>query len=176
MFSVSILNSWYFVLGCSDFDWGFGVRCVHVVCTSGIFFLFYIHIIRSIIYLLIFDGAILVWGLGAVIYIGSMIIAFIGYVLPSTQMSFWGLTVFSNILTTVPIIGVWICYWIWGCEFIQDFTLYKCHAIHMILPCILLFLCCYAFVFSTLLFKCRWVSRTVCFLCWKSFFLQLVFC
>jgi len=68
-----------------------------------------------------------------------IVIAFIGYVLPCTQMSFWGLTVFSNILTTVPIIGLWICYWIWGCEFIQDFTLFKVHSLHIVFPFLLLF-------------------------------------
>jgi len=54
-------------------------------------------------------------------------------------MSYWGLTVFSNILSTVPYIGFIICYWVWGSEFIQDYTLIKIHALHVFLPFILIF-------------------------------------
>jgi len=59
-----------------------------------------------VLFLLVFDCAILVWFVGFFLYLLLLIIAFIGYVLPMTQMSYWGLTVFSNILTTVPIIGL----------------------------------------------------------------------
>jgi len=135
------------------------------------FFLLYVHIFRCVLFLLIFDCAVLVWFFGFVIYFLFIIIAFIGYVLPLTQMSFWGLTVFSNILTTVPIIGLWVCYWIWGCEFIQDFTLYKCHSLHILFPFVLLFcVVCHFFLF-TLLFEFRWFLWPFCVLCWTFVFL-----
>ena len=87
--------------------------------------------------MLVFDCCLLVWFVGFFIFFVVIVIAFIGYVLPLTQMSYWGLTVFSNILTTVPIVGVLLCYWVWGCEFIMDFTLIKVHSLHLILPFVL---------------------------------------
>jgi ubiquinol-cytochrome c reductase cytochrome b/c1 subunit len=52
-------------------------------------------------------------------------------------MSYWGLTVISNVLATVPVIGIYLCNWIWGSEFINDYTLVKIHSIHIFLPFLL---------------------------------------
>jgi len=68
-----------------------------------------------------------------------VLIAFIGYVLPCTQMSYWGLTVFSNIISTIPFFGQLLCYWLWGSEYIHDFTIIKCHSCHIVLPLLMLF-------------------------------------
>ena len=122
-----------------DFEFGFVLRSLHIVFTSFIYMLLYCHIFKCVFLLLLFDVALCVWFVGFIIYVFIIFIAFIGYVLPLTQMSYWGLTVFSNILSTIPIVGFLMCYWLWGCEYIQDFTLIKCHSLHIIVPFLLLF-------------------------------------
>lgn len=139
-FNCYLSLNWFFVLFIWDFDLGFILRSLHISFTSLIYLLLYIHILKVIFILILFDTHLLVWFIGFLIYIFVVIIAFIGYVLPCTMMSYWGLTVFSNILATVPILGLWLCYWIWGCEFINDFTLLKLHSLHIVFPILLLFL------------------------------------
>lgn len=85
-----------------------------------------------------FDSSSIVMIIGFIIFIDCILIAFIGYVLPLTQMSYWGLTVFSNILSTIPIWGEFLVYWLWGSEFISEGTLVKMHTLHIVLPFILL--------------------------------------
>jgi len=123
-----------------DFEFGFISRSLHIVFTSLIYCLLYLHIFKCIFLLLLFDVSLLVWFVGFFLYFFIVFIAFIGYVLPCTQMSYWGLTVFSNIIATLPLVGLLLCYWLWGCEYIQDFTLIKCHSLHIIFPLLLLFL------------------------------------
>jgi len=89
--------------------------------------------------LLLFDFCILLWFVGFLIFFFVIFIAFIGYVLPCTQMSYWGLTVFSNLLAVFPLFGYYLCCWLWGCEYIQDFTLIKCHSLHIVFPFLLIF-------------------------------------
>lgn len=137
-FSCFICTNWYFVLFLWDFDLGFVIRSVHVVFTSLLYFLLYVHIFKCIVLIILFDSHVLVWFIGFLLFIFLIIIAFIGYVLPCTMMSYWGLTVFSNILATVPVLGLWLCYWIWGSEFINDFTLVKLHVLHVLLPFLLI--------------------------------------
>jgi len=139
LFSVGFL-SWFSLLFVSDFDWGFCCRCLHIVFTSFCYFLLYCHLFKVFIYLVVFDCALFVWFCGFFIYLLLIVIAFLGYVLPMSQMSYWGLTVFSNILTTVPIVGEILCYWLWGCEFINDYTLIKCHCFHIFIPFVFLWL------------------------------------
>jgi ubiquinol-cytochrome c reductase cytochrome b subunit len=105
--------------------------------TSFIFLILYIHIFKVIFLCLLFDSHLLVWGIGFIIFILVIVIAFLGYILPCTSMSYWGLTVISNVLATVPIIGVYLCNWVWGSEFINDYTLVKVHSIHIFLPFLL---------------------------------------
>lgn len=105
--------------------------------TSFIFLILYIHIFKVIFLCLLFDSHLLVWVIGFIIFILIIIIAFLGYILPCTSMSYWGLTVISNVLATVPIIGVYLCNWVWGSEFINDYTLVKVHSIHIFLPFLL---------------------------------------
>lgn len=99
----------------------------------------YLHLFKAIFLCLLFDSSLIVWLVGFIIFIFIVLIAFIGYILPATSMSYWGLTVLSNVLATVPIIGIWLCYWVWGSEYISDFTLLKMHSLHVFLPFVLLF-------------------------------------
>jgi quinol-cytochrome oxidoreductase complex cytochrome b subunit len=139
-FSCFICMNWIFVLFIMlDFDLGFILRSLHIVFTSLIYLLLYIHLFKAIFLCLLFDSSLLVWLVGFIIFIFIVLIAFIGYILPATSMSYWGLTVLSNVLATVPIIGIWLCYWVWGSEYISDFTLLKMHSLHVFLPFVLLF-------------------------------------
>lgn len=191
-FNCYLSLNWYFILFLWDFDLGFVIRSLHICFTSLIYLLIYIHIFKAITLMLLFDSHLLVWFVGFVIYIFVILIAFIGYVLPCTMMSYWGLTVFSNILATVPILGIWICYWIWGCEFINDFTLVKLHSLHILLPFIMLFVMFlhffslhyflssdgffdrFAFYYERILF-CLWFYLRDCFLFFNVLVLILYF-
>uniref|UniRef100_Q7M2D5 Ubiquinol-cytochrome-c reductase cytochrome b n=1 Tax=Leishmania amazonensis TaxID=5659 RepID=Q7M2D5_LEIAM len=117
-----------------DFDLGFVIRSTHISFTSLLFFLPFIYSYIKCIVLIIIEPIVVV--------VVSLYIYFIDnvycYVLPCTMMSYWGLTVFSNILATVPVIGTWLCYWIWGSEYINDFTLLKLHVLHVLLPFVLI--------------------------------------
>lgn len=134
------LNWYYLLLLLLDFDFGFIVRSLHVFCTSLLFLLFYCHIVKLFIFCICFDFCSIVWFVGYAFFLLVVCLAFLGYCLPVTMMSYWGLTVFSNILATVPVLGFYILWWLWGCEFINDFTLVKLHSLHIIMPHICLFL------------------------------------
>lgn len=121
-----------------NYEFGWILRSFHIVFTSFIYFLLFAHIIKVFWYLLMFDSSPIVMMIGVLIFIDCILIAFIGYVLPLTQMSYWGLTVFSNILSTVPIWGEFLVYWLWGSEFISEGTLVKMHTLHIVLPFTLL--------------------------------------
>lgn len=129
---------WFSVLSITDFEAGYLIRGFHITGTSFIYLTLYIHIFKVFFQMILNNSAYVVWVFGFILYFLSVIIAFIGYVLPLTQMSYWGLTVFSNILSTVPFLGKLLCYWVWGSEFIQDFTLIKVHSLHVFLPFILI--------------------------------------
>lgn len=140
IYSNAFAFCWFSVLSMPDFEAGFLIRCSHISGTSFIYFTLYLHIFKVFFQIILHNSAFIVWFFGILIYFITVIIAFLGYVLPLTQMSYWGLTVFSNILSTVPIVGQNICFWIWGSEFIQDFTLVKVHSIHIFMPFLLIFL------------------------------------
>jgi len=165
LFSCSLCFSWHFLLCFLDFDWCFCLRSLHIVFLSGCYFLLYLHIFRCIFYMLLFDCVFLVWFFGFLLYVFLLLIAFIGYVLPCTQMSYWGLTVFSNILSTIPIIGVSLCYWLWCYDFIQDFTLYKLHSLHIVFPFVFLFLVfCHLFFLHVFLSSDGFLDRYVLYM------------
>jgi len=147
LYSNNFSQCWFSVLSIIDFESGFIIRSVHITGTSFIYLNLYIHLFKILFQVILHNTSFIVWTIGFIIYFLTVIIAFIGYVLPLTQMSYWGLTVFSNILSTVPFIGKILCFWVWGSEFIQDFTLIKVHALHVLLPFILLF-----FIISHLFF------------------------
>jgi ubiquinol-cytochrome c reductase cytochrome b subunit len=137
-FSCFVCVNWVFILFVMlDFDLGFVLRSLHICFTSFIFLILYIHIFKVIFLCLLFDSHLLVWGIGFIIFLLIIVIAFLGYILPCTSMSYWGLTVISNVLATVPVIGIYLCNWIWGSEFINDYTLVKVHSIHIFLPFLL---------------------------------------
>jgi quinol-cytochrome oxidoreductase complex cytochrome b subunit len=88
------------------------IRAVHITGTSVVYTILYVHIFKVLYLSIIFDLSMIVWTIGMVIFILLIIIAFLGYVLPMSQMSYWGLTVFSNILSAIPVIGNIIVTWL----------------------------------------------------------------
>lgn len=140
IYSNNFVMCWYSIISITDFEAGFLIRSIHITGTSFIYLTIYIHMFKVFFQIILHNSAYIVWLIGIIIYFLTVITAFIGYVLPLTQMSYWGLTVFSNILSTIPFIGKLLCFWVWGSEFIQDFTLIKVHSLHIILPLVLAFL------------------------------------
>jgi len=88
MFVSNFVFCWPSILVFMDFEFGFVIRSVHIVFTSLIYCFLYLHIFKCIFLLLLFDVCLLVWFIGFILYFFVIFIAFIGYVLPCTQMSY----------------------------------------------------------------------------------------
>lgn len=118
-----------------DVNYGFILRYLHANGASMFFLCVYIHIGRGIYY-----GSYtktMVWNVGIIIYILMMGTAFIGYVLPWGQMSFWAATVITNILSAIPYIGDDIVKWVWGGFSVSNATLNRFFSLHYLLPFVL---------------------------------------
>ena len=102
------------------------------------FFFLYLHIRRGLYYQSYYKNN--VWNIGILILLVSMATAFLGYVLPYRQMSYWGATVIINLLSTIPIIREKIVIWIWGRFSVDNATLNRFYSLHYLLPFILIFL------------------------------------
>lgn len=120
-----------------DVNAGWLVRYMHTNGASFYFLSIYLHIGRNIYHKLYLNNKY-VWYSGLIIFVLSMAIAFIGYVLPWGQMSFWGATVITNLFTAIPIIGQDLTYWLWSGYSIDNATLKKFFTIHFLLPFICL--------------------------------------
>lgn len=118
-----------------DVNYGFTLRYLHANGASMFFLCVYIHIGRGIYY----GGytKTMVWNVGIIIYILMMGTAFIGYVLPWGQMSFWAATVITNILSAIPYIGGDVVKWVWGGFSVSNATLNRFFSLHYLLPFIL---------------------------------------
>ena len=119
-----------------DVNYGWLIRLTHTNGASFFFFCLYFHIGRGIYY-----GSynlIKPWFIGVILFILTIATAFIGYVLPWGQISFWGATVITNLVSTIPYIGPSIVEWIWGGFSINNPTLNRFFTFHFILPFIVL--------------------------------------
>jgi ubiquinol-cytochrome c reductase cytochrome b subunit len=94
----------------------------------------YIHMGRGLYYGSYKSPRGFVWGLGVVIFLLMMATAFIGYVLPWGQMSFWGATVITNLVSAVPVVGPSIVEWLWGGFSVDNATLNRFFSLHYLLP------------------------------------------
>nr|ALO64717.1 cytochrome b [Nomada goodeniana] len=121
-----------------DVNWGWLIRLIHMNGASFYFIIMYIHISRNLYYNSF--KLINVWMIGVTILFLSMGTAFLGYVLPWGQMSFWGATVITNLLSAIPYIGLILVEWIWGGFSINNATLNRFFSLHFILPLIILFM------------------------------------
>nr|ALJ53355.1 cytochrome b [Loris tardigradus tardigradus] len=120
---------------CRDVNYGWMIRYLHANGASMFFMCLFIHIGRGIYY-----GSFTfleTWNIGIVLLFTVMATAFMGYVLPWGQMSFWGATVITNLLSAIPYIGTNLVEWIWGGFSVDKATLTRFFAFHFILPFII---------------------------------------
>lgn len=115
-------------------NYGWLLRYVHAVGASMFFVAVYVHIARGMYYGSYKSPRELVWFFGLFIFILMMATAFMGYVLPWGQMSFWGATVITNLFSAIPLVGESIVRWLWGGFSVGDATLNRFFALHYLLP------------------------------------------
>jgi ubiquinol-cytochrome c reductase cytochrome b subunit len=115
-----------------DVEWGWFIRYMHSTGASFFFILVYLHMFRSLLYGSHRAPRELVWIFGMLIYLALMAEAFMGYVLPWGQMSYWGAQVIINLFGAIPTIGEPLTEWIRGDYFISDATLNRFFALHVI--------------------------------------------
>jgi quinol-cytochrome oxidoreductase complex cytochrome b subunit len=117
-----------------DIDYGWLIRYAHANGASMFFIMVYIHIARGLYYGSYMSPKELPWCVGVVIFILMMATAFMGYVLPWGQMSFWGATVITNFFSVVPVYGTEIVTWLWGAFNVGQPTLNRFFSLHYLLP------------------------------------------
>ncbi len=117
-----------------EVNYGWLLRYMHVNGASMFFILVYIHIARGLYYGSYKSPRELLWIIGVVIFLLMMATAFMGYVLPWGQMSFWGATVITNLFSAIPIVGESIVQWLWGGFSVDNPTLNKFYSLHFLLP------------------------------------------
>ena len=110
------------------------MRFVHVNGASIVFLLFYLHLLKGIAYCSFRFGRELVWLSGFAVFLFSCLIAFTGYSLVWGQMSFWALTVITNLVTAIPVVGFDLLEFIWSSVVIGTFTLRRFYVIHFLMP------------------------------------------
>ncbi len=115
-----------------DVDWGWLIRYMHTTGASFFFILIYLHMFRSLLYGSHKAPRELLWVFGMFIYVALMAEAFLGYILPWGQMSYWGAQVIINLFGAIPKIGEPLTQWIRGDYFISDATLNRFFALHVI--------------------------------------------
>jgi ubiquinol-cytochrome c reductase cytochrome b subunit len=120
-----------------DVNNGWLVRYLHANTASAFFFILYLHIGRGLYYGSYKAPRTLTWIIGTVIVILMMATAFLGYVLPYGQMSLWGATVITNLMSAIPWIGQDIVEFIWGGFSVNNATLNRFFALHFLLPFVL---------------------------------------
>nr|QID04143.1 cytochrome b [Dacus ciliatus] len=121
---------------CRDVNYGWLLRTLHANGASFFFICIYLHVGRGIYY-----GSYLftpTWLVGVLILFLVMATAFMGYVLPWGQMSFWGATVITNLLSAIPYLGLDLVQWVWGGFAVDNATLTRFFTFHFILPFIVL--------------------------------------
>ncbi|PTW54968.1 ubiquinol-cytochrome c reductase cytochrome b subunit [Breoghania corrubedonensis] len=117
-----------------DVNYGWLMRYLHANGASMFFIAVYIHIFRGLYYGSYKDPREISWILGVIIFLLMMATAFMGYVLPWGQMSFWGATVITNLFSAIPLVGETITHWLWGGFAVGNPTLNRFFSLHYLLP------------------------------------------
>ena len=117
-----------------DVNYGWLMRYIHMNGASFFFITVYIHIFRGLYYGSYKYPREVLWWLGVLILLLMMATAFMGYVLPWGQMSFWGATVITNLFSAIPVVGESIVHWLWGGFAVANPTLNRFFALHYLLP------------------------------------------
>merc|ERR1712127_325037 len=115
-------------------DFGWLIRYIHANGASMFFGAIYLHIARGIFYSSYAYPRGQLWISGIIIFILMMATGFMGYVLPWGQMSFWGVTVITNLFSAIPLIGESIVQWLWGGFSVDNATLNRFFSLHYLLP------------------------------------------
>lgn len=120
---------------CRDVNYGWILRTLHANGASFFFICIYLHVGRGIYY-----GSykyLYTWTVGVILFFLTIGTAFIGYVLPWGQMSFWGATVITNLLSAIPYIGTELVQWLWGGFAVDNATLVRFFSFHFLFPFII---------------------------------------
>ena len=117
-----------------DVNYGWLIRYIHAVGASMFFVALYAHIIRGLYYGSYKAPREILWWIGIIIFLLTMATAFMGYVLPWGQMSFWGATVITNLFSAIPVVGKSIVEWLWGGYSVDNPTLNRFFVLHFLMP------------------------------------------
>nr|WAK83076.1 cytochrome b [Janus sp. 1 GYN-2022e] len=123
---------------CRNVNFGWLIRMIHMNTASVFFICMYSHIGRGLYYMSYKLKK--VWSIGVIILFATMATAFLGYVLPWGQMSFWGATVITNLISAIPYLGHYLVLWIWGGFSVDNATLNRFYSLHFILPFLIMIL------------------------------------
>jgi len=124
-----------------DVDWGWLIRYLHSTGSSAFFIVVYLHMLRGMMYGSYQKPRELIWLYGMFIYLALMAEAFMGYLLPWGQMSYWGAQVIISLFSAIPVIGDDLTLWIRGDFVISDATLHRFFALHVVaVPLVLIML------------------------------------
>jgi ubiquinol-cytochrome c reductase cytochrome b subunit len=121
-----------------DVNYGWLIRYIHANGASMFFLAVYIHIFRALFYGSYKSPREVIWILGIIIYLLMMAAAFMGYVLPWGQMSFWGATVITNLFSAIPLVGESVTQWLWGGYSVDNPTLTRFFSLHYLIPFLIL--------------------------------------
>nr|AXS65679.1 cytochrome b [Cucujoidea sp. 40 KM-2017] len=130
---------------CRDVNYGWLIRTLHANGASFFFICLYLHVGRGIYYKSF--NLVMTWTVGVLILFATMATAFLGYVLPWGQMSFWGATVITNLLSAIPYLGSTIVQWLWGGFAVDNATLTRFFALHFLMPFVIAALVMIHFLF-----------------------------
>jgi len=119
---------------------GYLLRFLHANGATMFFIVVYAHTLRNLYYGSYLYPRQLLWSLGLIIKVLMIVTAFLGYVLPWGQMSFWAATVITNLVSVIPYVGDIILWWLWGSFNVDHATLKKFFSLHFLLPFIILFI------------------------------------
>ncbi|MEQ1647531.1 MAG: cytochrome b N-terminal domain-containing protein [Hyphomicrobiaceae bacterium] len=120
-----------------DVNFGWLLRNIHAVGASMFFLAVYLHIARGLYYGSYKAPREILWILGVIIFLLMMATGFMGYTLPWGQMSFWGVTVITNLFSAIPIVGESVVKWLWGGYSVSGVTLNRFFSLHYLLPFVL---------------------------------------
>jgi ubiquinol-cytochrome c reductase cytochrome b subunit len=120
-----------------DVEGGWLLRYMHANGASMFFIVVYLHMFRGLYYGSYTSPRELLWCIGVIILLLMIITAFIGYVLPWGQMSFWGATVITSLASAIPVVGDTIVTWLWGGFSVDNATLNRFYSLHYLLPFLL---------------------------------------
>ncbi|MEO5371851.1 MAG: cytochrome b/b6 [Magnetococcus sp. DMHC-1] len=117
-----------------DVNWGWLLRYLHANGATAFFVMIYIHMLRGMYYGSHRKPREILWWFGVIIFFVLMATAFMGYVLPWGQMSYWGASVITNLVSAVPVAGEDLVVWVWGGFSVGDPTLNRFFVLHFLLP------------------------------------------